>query len=619
VIHATGGGVPAAAVRAARASGSAAGSASEIDARRRPPALAAAAFVALACALAYRGAVELGFVWDDHVLVAANPALSGLSGLGEALGSDLYLGKASGSASSGYWRPVAVLSYAVNAAAGAGPAWLHAGNVLLHAVAGALLALLLARRLGRGAWAAAGAAALLWALHPEHAEVVAWISCRYDLLATLALLALLLVPWRPGPGRAALHGAVFLAGLLSKEGFLAVAAVVLADDWASRRAWRDAVPRWLAVAAAVAVWLGVRALLGIHSVVPDAPRALLELPGAYLTALGTYAARAVAPLPLSIGHPYTALGPLGAAAAAALLGGLVLLALRVRRLAVPVAALLAPLCPVALASAGMGVAAERYFYLPSIGLAWLLAEALAAARARARGVLARRVVAAAPALVAAVALPAGAAVAARLPDWRTDETLFTSALRLDPGEWQSNLNLGIAVASVGRLDDALALVGRARERNPRSGEVASALAWVHLLRGDARAALEQAEDAVRLDPAAPQAHLHLAAALHVAGDHGRERDALDAGLRLAPGYGPLQVVHAAARCDTDPSPGCEAELVRLAGQGGGPGVEATAELCAVHLRRRDLAGAARWLDVLRAASPEHPRLPELQRAVAGGR
>jgi hypothetical protein len=545
VIHATGGGVPAAAVRAARASGSAAGSASEIDARRRPPALAAAAFVALACALAYRGAVELGFVWDDHVLVAANPALSGLSGLGEALGSDLYLGKASGSASSGYWRPVAVLSYAVNAAAGAGPAWLHAGNVLLHAVAGALLALLLARRLGRGAWAAAGAAALLWALHPEHAEVVAWISCRYDLLATLALLALLLVPWRPGPGRAALHGAVFLAGLLSKEGFLAVAAVVLADDWASRRAWRDAVPRWLAVAAAVAVWLGVRALLGIHSVVPDAPRALLELPGAYLTALGTYAARAVAPLPLSIGHPYTALGPLGAAAAAALLGGLVLLALRVRRLAVP--------------------------------------------------------------------------VAARLPDWRTDETLFTSALRLDPGEWQSNLNLGIAVASVGRLDDALALVGRARERNPRSGEVASALAWVHLLRGDARAALEQAEDAVRLDPAAPQAHLHLAAALHVAGDHGRERDALDAGLRLAPGYGPLQVVHAAARCDTDPSPGCEAELVRLAGQGGGPGVEATAELCAVHLRRRDLAGAARWLDVLRAASPEHPRLPELQRAVAGGR
>jgi hypothetical protein len=582
------------------------------------PGAALAVAVALATAVPFRGAVDLGFVWDDHVLVEANPALSGLAGLGEALGSDLYLGKASGSAASGYWRPVAILSYATNAALGAGPGPLHAGNVLLHAVAAALLAALMLRRVPGAGWAGAGAAALLWALHPLQAEPVAWISCRYDLLTALALLALLLV--RPGPGwaRATLHGAIFLAGLLSKEGFVAAGAVILADDWAERRSARQALPRWVTVVAAIGIANLGRAALGVRSVLGDVPAAIVAVPRAWLTAVGTYGLRALSPLPLSIGRPHAPLGALGLAASALAVVALVTLALRVRRLAVPVAVFLAGLAPGALASAGLGVAAERYFYVPSIGLAWLVAEGIAAARTR-TGRLGAPVGAAATAVVLGAALIGATTVVARLPDWRSDEALFSSALAVDPGEWQSNLNLGVAAAAAGRVEEGRALLERASARNPRSPEVASAVAWVHLLRGDAAAAAEAADRAVRLDPRAPQAHLHLAAALHLAGDHAREREALERAVSLSPGYGPIRVLHAAARCDADPSPGCEADLVRLAGAGGPLAADAAAETCAVLLRRGDRGEARRWLDRLSALAPQHPRRAELERAIPRGR
>jgi tetratricopeptide (TPR) repeat protein len=567
--------------------------------------------VAAAVALGFRGARDLGFVWDDHVLVAANPALAGAGGLAQALRSDLYLGDSSGAASSGYWRPVAVLSFAANALFGGGPSPLHVGNVLLHATVAALLAWLLTRRVG--SWAAGVAAALLWAFHPEQVETVAWISARYDVLTALALVAMLLVRPTPGKGRAALQGAMFLAGLLSKEGFVVAAAVVAADDWAERRPWREALPRWGAMGAAVALSTAARALLGIRAVVFDLSGAVAELPRAYPSVVATYAIRAVAPFPLSIGHAYQPLGPVGLSAGVALVVGLVVLAVRVRRLRIPVAVFLAPLLPVAIACAGLGVAAERYFYLPSIGLAWLLAEGLSFVRARV--VQAGVPGASIPIAVGGIVVAAALAVAARIPDWRSDGTLFTSALAVDPGEWQANLNLGIAAVQAGKLDDGIEMLERAGRRNGHSPEVASALAWGYLLSGRPRAALAEAERAIALDSSAPQAHIHLAAALHALGAHDAEQRALGSAVKLAPGYAPLVVLSAATACDVTPAVGCELELVRLASGNGPAAADAAAEVCAVALRRGDRASAAQWLERLRIASPSYSSIPQLEREI----
>ena len=67
----------------------------------------------------------------------------------------------------------------------------HVHNALLHALAAALLFFLLVGWL-RNRWIA-GAAALLFAVHPVHAESVAWISSRKDVLSFVLVLAAHLV------------------------------------------------------------------------------------------------------------------------------------------------------------------------------------------------------------------------------------------------------------------------------------------------------------------------------------------------------------------------------------------------------------------------------------------
>ena len=61
----------------------------------------------------YLPALGDGFVWDDHWLIEANPALRGGGGLLRALVSDFWA--PTGSAS-GYWRPLVVLSYGLDGA-----------------------------------------------------------------------------------------------------------------------------------------------------------------------------------------------------------------------------------------------------------------------------------------------------------------------------------------------------------------------------------------------------------------------------------------------------------------------------------------------------------------------
>jgi tetratricopeptide (TPR) repeat protein len=566
--------------------------------------------VALAIAAAYSAVPSLGFVWDDGLILESR-ALAGASGLWHAVGSDLYGGSSSGAVASAYWRPVALFSLGVNALFGRGPAPLHVGNVVLHVLVAALLLRLLGRRLPPGAGQIIPAAVTLaWALHPEHVEVVAWISCRYELLVAVASLMLLVVDWKPGVRRAAVHGGIFLLGLLSKEGFPVMAAVVLADDWANRRRFREALPRWIAIGVALIAWAGARSAIGIRSLALSSFVSWTDLPRNYLSSVAIYAGRAVAPLPLSVGHRFAAasVGSLAFAAALAVL--LVALAWRVRRLAVPATLVLAPLASVAVASSTLGISAERYFYLPSLGIAWLVAEALVTLT---RVAPVRTV---SVAILALLALAGASAVHRRVPEWRSDEALFGAALAVDPADPQANLRLGVLAAQSGRYEEAARLLERARSSNPSSGTIASGLAWVYLLHGELPAALSEARRAVALEPASPQARLHLAAALHLASDHTGELAQLDIGVSLAPGYRPVRIARASARCEADPGAGCDAELEEIAGGDDSIGADALARLGEVAIRRGDLAAASRWLERLRSRQADHPGIPELAARLA---
>ncbi len=512
-----------------------------------------AAALALAAGLAYLPAAELRWVLDDANLVQPSPALDDLAGLGRAVSTDLYRQAAPRLEASPYWRPLALATFWLDTRIGWAPGALHVGNVVLHALAAALLGLVLLRRssggAGRSGMIAAGVATAWWAFHPQNVEAVAWISCRYELLTGVALLGLLALPWRPGFGRAALHGAIFLAGLLSKDGFGAMLLVVPALDWAERRGPAAAAPRWAAIGLALVSWWGARAALGLEGF--GLPPPLEALPY-FLDAVRIYLWRAVAPVPLTIGQPYAPGGAIVLAAGVAIVLGLVALAIWRRRLAAPVAVFLSGLVPAAVAMGKFGEVPERYFYLPSIGLAMLVGEAISACLELRRPLLRWTV----PAAVGVLAVVGLFRMELRLPQWRDDGTIFAAALAVNPEDARANLHAGTEAGHRGDWSEAIRMLEIARRSDPRSGRVAGALAWAKLRTNDAAGALPHAARATEIAPREPNGWYYLARARHATGDHAGELAAIERLLELSPEFPEARFARTVAQCETSGRTDC---------------------------------------------------------------
>jgi len=501
------------------------------------------AALALCASAAYLPALPSGWVWDDVNLVQPSPALEDLGGLRRAVATDLYRQAAPRLEASPYWRPLALASYWLDTRVGAAPRALHLGNILLHGLATALLALVLLRRRRDGSGLAGPVlAATWWAFHPDNVESVAWISCRYELLCGVALLGLLALPWRPGVRRAALHGLLFLAGLLSKDGFGVVLVVIAAMDWAEHRAPAAAAPRWVALGCALAAWWVARAALGLAGF--DLPP-LHVLPGVFLDAARIYVVRAIVPPPLTTGHPYAPGGALGIAIGGAVVVVLVAAAVWRRRLAVPVAIFFAGLVPAAVAMAKFGQVPERYFYLPSIGLALLVGDLVAVSLGSRRSLVRLS----APVAVGLAMLVGLVRLEARLPDWRSEDALFAAAVRVNPDDPDANLALGIAAGRRGDWPAAGRALAIAQVADPHAGRIATALAWVLLRTGNVAGGLRQAELATTMPPYQPDAWYYLALARHQTGDHAGELAAIERLLALSPDYPRARGSRALAACE----------------------------------------------------------------------
>jgi len=189
-----------------------------------PPRTPTALYAVLAFVLtlaAYVPALDGPFVWDDQTLLTRRE-IAQLEPLGVYLSRPFWL-SADGAGGAAYYRPLSVLSLALDQALHGGNATgFHITNLCLHALT-ALLVLGLARRLG-----ASPAAALLGALafgwFPRLTEAAAWISGRTDVLAACFSLAALMVTLGPAPWRRWAAAGLLLLGLLSKE--VALAAVL---------------------------------------------------------------------------------------------------------------------------------------------------------------------------------------------------------------------------------------------------------------------------------------------------------------------------------------------------------------------------------------------------------
>jgi len=200
--------------------------------------------VLLAALLPYLNSLDNGFVLDDQERIVSNPYVQGSAAFGALFTADCW--EAQNQGRSNHYRPVAVVSFALNhRLGGLEPFACHLTNLLLHILVCILLLLVLRRLLPRGMLALT--AALLFAVHPVHTEAVAAVGGRAHLLAALFFLAACLVHlaafprlpsalraendgWQRPTGLTLLGMTFFLLALLSSGSAAALLPVVLLGD-----------------------------------------------------------------------------------------------------------------------------------------------------------------------------------------------------------------------------------------------------------------------------------------------------------------------------------------------------------------------------------------------------
>ena len=490
--------------------------------------------LAAAVIVVYLPAAGFDFVsYDDPTDVVGNPLLR------DGLTLDNVV-RAFREPYGGFWIPLTWLSYMVDVELfGMKPGGFHATNVAIHAVNAALA--LLALRLLTGTLWPSFLAAALFALHPLRVESVAWVAQRKDVLSAffflLMLLAYAAAVRRPGQRlpRAAVALAL-AAGMMAKPVLVAAPLLLLLlDFWPLGRTTRPA-------------GSGPRTLVD-----PAAARSLLleKLPafavaGAFVVVALTAHGAAIAPM-----EAFSPLRRLEIAAAAYLdylrrmawPAGLALVTVDFRpaadlaRLAGAVAAL-AALTGAALALArrfpfvawgwlwyaaallqmsgimpsGVWSTADRFTYLPQLGICVIAAWGLAALAAR--GPAARVGVAAAS--LCAVAVLA-AASRAQLAHWRDTASLFGRTLAVQPDEFMGHLRLGEVLLARGDAAGAEAHLRRSLEAAPLNPFAHAALGMALWRQGDAAGAADHFGRAAELNPADAEVRFNLGTALAALG------------------------------------------------------------------------------------------------------
>ncbi|HXV36088.1 MAG TPA: DUF1736 domain-containing protein, partial [Myxococcota bacterium] len=194
--------------------------------------------------LLYLPTLEFGYVLDDKIAVEENAFVQqGIRGIGAIFGSESFAGFVGEQPSrlvGARYRPLSLATFALeHELYGLNASRSHLINVVLYAVTTLVVyrffrALVSGRASDRGFARLPFLAALLFALHPLHSEVVANIKGRDEILALLlslaSVLALLRFARQRSAAALALSGSSFLLALLAKENaitFLAVAPLTL--------------------------------------------------------------------------------------------------------------------------------------------------------------------------------------------------------------------------------------------------------------------------------------------------------------------------------------------------------------------------------------------------------
>jgi hypothetical protein len=439
----------------------------------------------------------------------------------------------------GNWNPLTWLSHMLDCEFfGLDARGHHFTNLLLH-IASTVLLFLILLQATRSRWRS-GFVAALFALHPLHVESVAWVSERKDVLSTffwmLAVGSYFRFARTPSI-RTYLPVCLFFAlGLMTKPMLVTLPFVLLLlDFWPLRRIEFG---KKLATASAARqrlvalVWekAPLLALSGLASVIAfwaqkssGAVRSLEAWPLDIRIANAAvvyvqYIAKMFWPADLAIYYPHPGFPSVAQlAVSTALLIAVSLFVLRVagRRPAVAVGWLwyLGTLLPViGLVQIGSQAMADRYTYVPLIGLFIMLAWAIPAAAARRHHL----------GIAAGVCAMGALAVFSQLTwkqveYWRGSIPLFEHALDVTQNNSVAHFNLGLALGHEERIAEAMAHHEEVLRINPNHEDALYEIGILLERSGKADAAILAYAEAVQMHPDHVRAHNNLAALYSRAG------------------------------------------------------------------------------------------------------
>ena len=531
-----------------------------------PPSLARSAFsrraLWVSLALIAANLIVYAQVWnhdfvnyDDPDYVTANPIVSdGLTRHGVSW--------AFTTVHSSNWHPLTWLSHMLDVQLyGLNPGPHHLTSLLFHMVNTLLLFWLLHRMtaaLGRSAFVAG-----LFAVHPLHVESVAWVAERKDVLSTLlgllTICAYVAYVRQPRVRRYCLVLLLFALGLMAKPMLVTLPLVLLLlDFWPLRRIesgpnppggaeprrdWRLQTFRLVLEKLPL---LGLAAASSIVTLVAQrrggSVTGLEKLPlkfraASALVSYAAYIGKMLWPARLAVFYPYPRTLP-AAWVVGALLGllGISVAVMRagLRHPYLPVGWLwyLGTMVPViGLVQVGSQLMADRYTYVPLIGLfimvAWGIPELVA--RWRPPGMVL-------PAAAFLAILACMLTAWGQVQYWQNSSTLWEHAQNVTTGNYLAYNNSGVTLAKQGKMDQAILAFSEALRIEPGYADVHNNLGKALASQGRLGEAIAEYSDAVSIKPGFAEAHYNMGNAL---ADQGRTDEAIaqySQALRIKPDF-----------------------------------------------------------------------------------
>ena len=488
--------------------------------------------VLLITAITYVGTLRFDFVYDDSPQIVSNPFLRAWHYVPQYFVSSLWK-QTSPLASGNYYRPIFLLLMRINYSIFADRAlgW-HLLAVAMHVVV-TWLTYVLVRKV-TGQFTTAWLAAMIFGVHPIHHEVVAWVSGTTEsLFAILFLLAFLAYLQSRDGSKAlwmALSCALYALALLSKETAIVLPALVFAHAWieycpaenetrpgyAAR--FRSAfVPAVLFLPVALLyLFARYQILSGLgHSIVPLSPVTwLLTLPSILLFYVKNWF------LPFHLGEFYDLFYQPKLNFTHVLLPAIILLALAVvvwifrkrlgqKSVAFALAWIVIPLLPAldTFVFRADDLVHDRYFYVPSMGAALLIALIIDRAMKSRVGVFGQPAHAVVAGFALAVLLSFFAGQAAS--SWSSDYALYSRSHEIAPLNSTALNNLAAEMLTRQDFDDAQKLLETGIRNDPSDSRFATNLGRLYYHKGDYAKAESFMLQGMQADPNEAEAYVYL--------------------------------------------------------------------------------------------------------------